>query len=41
MSEFETFECTSCGETFKAYPDANAAENNYCSPSCEIDGEDL
>lgn len=40
MAEFETFECTVCGEQFRAYPDANAAENAYCSPACGVEGRD-
>lgn len=35
MSDFETYECESCGSEFKAYPDANAAEKKACSPTCE------
>ncbi|MFB6206968.1 MAG: hypothetical protein ABEJ05_10640 [Haloglomus sp.] len=38
---FESYECTACGESFKAYPDANAADGPYCSPACESDGEGL
>lgn len=35
MSDFETYDCDSCGSEFKAYPDANAAEKQACSPTCE------
>jgi len=35
MSDFDTFECSSCGESFKAYPDANVAQTEACSPACE------
>jgi endogenous inhibitor of DNA gyrase (YacG/DUF329 family) len=35
MSEFETVDCTNCGEEFKAHPSANAAQNGYCSPKCQ------
>ena len=41
MSEFETYECTTCGESFAALPDANAATNGYCSPACEVEGKGL
>lgn len=37
MSEFETFECQHCGESFKALPDANAGTKRYCSPACETE----
>lgn len=33
-----TFECESCGDEFKAYEGANAAEKGYCSPACENEG---
>lgn len=32
---FETYECQECGDEFKAYEDANAAETKYCSPDCQ------
>ncbi len=35
MSDFDTFDCANCGESFKAYPDSNAAEKEACSPACE------
>lgn len=35
MSAFETIECANCGDEFKAHPDANAAQREACSPSCE------
>ncbi|SEP13341.1 hypothetical protein SAMN05216388_103611 [Halorientalis persicus] len=41
MSEFETYSCGSCTETFSAHPSSNAAANTYCSPACEIEGKDL
>ena len=41
MPAFETFECADCGDEFKALPSANAAENGYCSPACEVAGEGL
>ncbi len=34
MSDFETYTCNGCGESFKAHPDSNAAERGYCSPAC-------
>jgi DNA-directed RNA polymerase subunit RPC12/RpoP len=34
MSEFDTYECTTCGDEFKAYPDSNAAQEAACSPAC-------
>jgi DNA-directed RNA polymerase subunit RPC12/RpoP len=36
---FDTYECRQCGETFTAFEDANAAQNQYCSPRCEVDGD--
>lgn len=39
MPDFESFDCATCDETFKAYPDANAADGPYCSPVCESAGE--
>ncbi|MFB6090332.1 MAG: hypothetical protein ABEJ97_04670 [Halobellus sp.] len=41
MPEYETYECSVCGESFTALPDSNAATGGYCSPACEIDGKDL
>lgn len=41
MSDFQTYDCDSCGEAFKAHPSANAAANTYCSPACESSGKDL
>jgi hypothetical protein len=41
MSELETHECTVCGASFAAYPDANAAQSGYCSPSCALEGKGL
>lgn len=38
---FETYECRQCGDEFKAFEDANAAQNQYCSPRCEVEGKDL
>jgi hypothetical protein len=35
MSDFETYSCENCGTEFKAYPDAEAAQNGYCSPKCQ------
>lgn len=35
MSQFETFECRECGETFVALPESNAATDRSCSPACE------
>lgn len=35
MSDSDTFECANCGESFEAYPDANAAEKEACSPACK------
>ncbi|ELZ15211.1 hypothetical protein C477_18535 [Haloterrigena salina JCM 13891] len=36
MSDFETVSCSSCGDEFKAYPDANAAQRGFCSPACAL-----
>ncbi|WP_336037575.1 hypothetical protein [Halobacterium yunchengense] len=38
---FETYECRHCGDDFEAYEDSNAAQNRYCSPRCETEGEGL
>lgn len=38
MPDFETYTCNACGEEFRAYPDANAAQNGYCSPKCQTSG---
>lgn len=36
MSDFETYECTTCGTAFRAYPGANAVTGEpACSPICE------
>lgn len=35
MSNFESFECRNCSESFKALPEANAATKRLCSPACE------
>lgn len=37
MSDFETYDCTVCGEEFKAFSDANAADTRTCSPACELE----
>jgi len=41
MPEFETYECNECGDRFTALPDANAAQEGYCSPACETHGKGL
>lgn len=41
MSDFETYQCANCGESFTAHPSANAAGNSYCSPACETQGKGL
>ncbi len=41
MPNFETYSCENCGGDFKAYPDAEAAQNGYCSPSCQTTGKGL
>jgi len=38
---FESYDCANCGESFGAYPDANATDGPYCSPACESEGEGL
>jgi hypothetical protein len=38
MSDFDTYTCEHCGTEFKAYPDAAAAENGFCSPACQNAG---
>jgi len=35
MSDFDTYECDTCGGEFKAYPDAKAAKTGFCSPRCQ------
>jgi hypothetical protein len=37
MTDFETFECSNCTDSFKALPESNAASKELCSPSCESD----
>jgi DNA-directed RNA polymerase subunit RPC12/RpoP len=37
----DSFECATCGDQFKAYEDATAAEGPYCSPACESEGQGL
>lgn len=37
MSEFVSVTCEACGAEFTAYPDANAAAKEYCSPTCELE----
>ena len=39
MSNFESYECEHCGESFTAHPSARAAATNYCSPSCHTAAE--
>lgn len=41
MSDFESYDCASCGESFRALAGSNAAENEYCSPKCEVEGDGL
>ncbi len=41
MFEFETHTCEHGGESFRAHPSANAAENGYCSPARESAGKSL
>ncbi len=36
MSDFETVTCEECGDDFKAYPDAKAAQRRFCSPACSL-----
>lgn len=38
---FDTYECQHCDTAFKALEDSNAAQNRFCSPSCEVDGKGL
>lgn len=38
---FETYDCEHCGDSFKAYDDAQAARNGYCSPRCETQDKGL
>ncbi|MFC3476324.1 hypothetical protein [Halobacterium litoreum] len=35
---YENYECRQCERTFRAHPDANAADSGYCSPRCETVG---
>jgi DNA-directed RNA polymerase subunit RPC12/RpoP len=35
MPDFQSYTCETCGDEFKALPDANAAETGYCSPACQ------
>lgn len=37
MSDFDTVTCEQCGDDFKAYSDAEAAERGYCSPACALE----
>lgn len=37
----ESYDCTVCGDSFEAYPEANAVDGPYCSPACEVGSEDL
>jgi DNA-directed RNA polymerase subunit RPC12/RpoP len=37
---FDTYDCRTCGDEFKAYEDAEAARTEYCSPTCHTDGGD-
>jgi hypothetical protein len=41
MSDLESYDCTACDTTFRAYPDANATEGPYCSPTCGSTAKDL
>jgi hypothetical protein len=41
MTDFDTYTCEVCGDDFKAYPDAEAATRDYCSPVCQNDGQGL
>jgi len=41
MSRFESYDCSNCDESFGAYPDANATDGPYCSPSCAVEGEGM
>lgn len=34
MSDFDTFECANCSESFVAYAESNAADAEACSPAC-------
>ena len=36
-SDFDTYTCSTCGDEFKAYPDANAAQREFCSPACSLE----
>ncbi len=36
---FQSYDCANCGESFKAYEDANATDGPYCSPVCESEGD--
>ena len=37
MSDFVSVTCAECGDEFKAYPDANAAQKEFCSPACSLE----
>ncbi len=41
MSEFETYSCEHCSDSFTAHPSANAADEQYCSPACEESGKGI
>jgi hypothetical protein len=41
MSEFDTYSCENCGESFTAHPSAQAVETSYCSPQCHTASEGL
>ncbi|EMA35063.1 hypothetical protein SAMN05444422_11312 [Halobiforma haloterrestris] len=40
MPEFVSITCEECGDEFRAYPDANAAERGFCSPACSLANAD-
>ena len=37
MSDFVSVTCAECGDEFTAYPDANAAQKELCSPACSLE----
>lgn len=41
MPDPDDYTCATCGDEFRALPDANATEGPYCSPACESEGKGL
>ncbi len=37
MSDFETVTCEQCGDDFTTYPDSEAADRGFGSPTCALE----